>query len=61
MAASIEALFLVTGPDQLKMRRSNLSMDKFYWETCNSVKEHLGVINDTNKMITTINPTEINT
>ena len=61
IAVSIEVLFLVTGPDQLKMKRSNPSMDKFYWATCASVKEQLGVINDTNKMITKMNPTKINT
>ena len=51
MAASIEALFLVTGPDKSKIKRSNLSMDKFYQATCAPVKEQLGIIIDTNKMI----------
>ena len=30
MATSMEALFLVTGPDKPNIRRSNLGMDKFY-------------------------------
>ena len=34
MAASIEALFLVTGPDKPEIRRINLSMDKFFQATC---------------------------
>ena len=51
MTANIGALFLVTGPDKPKIRRSNLSMDKFYQATCAPVKEQLGIIIDTNKMI----------
>ena len=51
MATSIEALFLVPGPDKPEIRRSNLSMDKFYQETCPPVREQLGLIIDTNRMI----------
>ena len=39
MAASIEALFLVLGPDIPTIRRSNLSMEKFYQSIC-SYKNH---------------------
>ena len=59
MSASIEALFLVTGPDKPEIRRSNLSMDKFYQATCDPVKEQLGIIIDTNKMIVKMTPQKI--
>ena len=54
MAASVKALFLFTGPDKAMIRRSNLSMDKFYQAICAPVKEQLGIIIDTNKMIVKI-------
>ena len=44
MAASIEALFMVLGPDMPTIRRSNLSMDKFYQATCSYEKTQLGVL-----------------
>ena len=41
MAASIEALFLILGRDDLPNRRSNISMDKFAVSKCSWIKEQL--------------------
>ena len=59
MTASVEALFLVKGPDKLLIRRSNLSMDKFYQATCSPAKGQLGIIIDTNEMIVKMTPQKI--
>ena len=51
MAASIEALFLILGRDDLPNRRSNISMDKFAVSKCSWIKEQLGLIINTRSMM----------
>ena len=57
MAASIEALFLVLGPDMHTIHRSNLSMKKFYQSICSYKKSQLGLSINTRTMIVSL-PTE---
>ena len=54
MAASIEALFLVLGPDMPTIRRSNLSMEKFYQSICSYKKSQLGLSINTRTMIVSL-------
>ena len=49
MAASIEAIFVVFGDDS-PVRRSALSMDKYYEATCSYEKIQLGNLINTQKM-----------
>ena len=49
MAASLEALFLLLGYP-CELRRSPLSMDKFYQAQCSWEKEQLGLIINTRTM-----------
>ena len=50
LAASIESLFQVMGPDRPDIRRSNLSMDKYYDVICSHVQVQLGVVINTRTM-----------
>ena len=56
MATSIEALFLVSGPDMPTIRRSNLSMETFYQSVVSCKKSQLGLsINTRNYHCSCIN------
>ena len=57
MATSIEALFLVLGPDMPTIRRSNLSMETFYQSVCSYEISQLGLSINTRTMIVSL-PTE---
>ena len=50
LAASIESLFQVMGEDNLNIRRSNLSMEKYYSITCSYEQIQLGVLINTRTM-----------
>ena len=54
MAASAEGLFQVMGFDMPEIRRSNLSMDKYYEIVCSYVQTILGLEVNTRDMIVTL-------
>ena len=56
MAASIEALFMVLGPDEPEIRRSNISTDKFYQAKCSYKKTQLGLTINTRTMLVSLPP-----
>ena len=56
LAASIESLFQVMGEDRPELRRSNLSMEKYYKIICSYIQVQLGVVVNTRKM--TVSMTE---
>ena len=60
LAASIESLFQVMGEDMPDIRRSNLSMDKYYEIICSYVQVQLGVLINTRKMTVSMTPEKKN-
>ena len=56
LAASIESLFQVMGEDDPEIRRSNLSMEKYYQMECSYTQVQLGIVVDTRKMTVRMTP-----
>ena len=56
LAASIESLFQIMGEDIPELRRSNLSMEKYYKIICSYIQVQLGVVVNTRTM--TVSMTE---
>ena len=56
LAASIESLFQIMGEDMPSIRRSNLSMDKYYDIICSYLQIQLGVLINTRTMTVCMTP-----
>ena len=54
MAAKIEALFRTMGPDKSEIRRSNVSLDKYFSLTVSHIQIQLGLEINTREMLVSL-------